>query len=341
MGAYRGYGQAESNYVREVLVDRLARRLGQDPADFRRRHLLRPDELPFKNVSGATYDSGDYARALELALSRVGYETFRTRQKAWRRAGAPRRRRHVVLRGVHRLSVLRVSRPHGRALRRLRERDRAHGPGRARRHLHRRVDVRAGHGDDLRPAGRLAARARSRRRRDSPRRLAGHAVQRGRLREPHDDRRRRRHREGGRPDPRQDAAHRGPHPRRRCRGARGDRRRDPPPRRSRPCRSRSSACPRRPSWAIRCRRARIPAWRRRRTSIRRRRRSGTARWSRRSEVERAQRRVRAAALHPRPRLRHPGQPDDRRGPGAGRGGPGHRRRAVRGARLRPRRPGSS
>ena len=30
MGAYRGYGQAESNYVREVLVDRLARRLGRD-----------------------------------------------------------------------------------------------------------------------------------------------------------------------------------------------------------------------------------------------------------------------------------------------------------------------
>jgi aerobic carbon-monoxide dehydrogenase large subunit len=90
MGAYRGYGQAESNYVREVLVDRLARRLGQDPADFRRRNLLRPDELPFKNVSGATYDSGDYARGLELALSRVSYETFRARQKEWRQQG-----RHV------------------------------------------------------------------------------------------------------------------------------------------------------------------------------------------------------------------------------------------------------
>jgi aerobic carbon-monoxide dehydrogenase large subunit len=84
MGAYRGYGQAESNYVREVLVDRLARRIGQDPADLRRRNLLQPDELPFKNVSGATYDSGDYARGLELALSRVGYETIRARQKAWR-----------------------------------------------------------------------------------------------------------------------------------------------------------------------------------------------------------------------------------------------------------------
>ena len=70
-----------------MLVDRLARRLGQDPADFRRKNLLRPDELPFRNVSGAIYDSGDYARGLELALSRVGYATFRGRQQEWRQQG--------------------------------------------------------------------------------------------------------------------------------------------------------------------------------------------------------------------------------------------------------------
>ena len=90
MGAYRGYGQAESNYVREVLMDRLARRLGHDPAGLRRRNLLRPDELPFKNAAGATYDSGDYARALDLALSRAGYESIRARQPGWRAEG-----RHV------------------------------------------------------------------------------------------------------------------------------------------------------------------------------------------------------------------------------------------------------
>src|SRR5262249_42314204 len=77
MGAYRGYGQAESNYIREVTMDRLARRLGQDPAAFRRRNLLRPEELPWRNIAGATYDSGDYARSLDLALSRIGYEDGR------------------------------------------------------------------------------------------------------------------------------------------------------------------------------------------------------------------------------------------------------------------------
>jgi carbon-monoxide dehydrogenase large subunit len=90
MGAYRGYGQAESNYVREVLLDRLARALGQDPIELRRRNLLTPDDLPHRNVSGVVYDSGDYARALDLALSRVGHADVRARQAERRRAG-----RHV------------------------------------------------------------------------------------------------------------------------------------------------------------------------------------------------------------------------------------------------------
>lgn len=87
MGAYRGYGQPESNFVREVLIDRLARQLGLDPATVRRRNLLRTEELPFQNVSGATYDSGDYVRCLDLALSRIGYETIRARQAEWQRQG--------------------------------------------------------------------------------------------------------------------------------------------------------------------------------------------------------------------------------------------------------------
>jgi carbon-monoxide dehydrogenase large subunit len=85
VGPYRGYGQPESNFVREVLLDRLARKLGQDPADLRRKNLLRPDELPFQNLTGATYDSGDYVRCLDLALSRVGYDEVRAGQAAWRR----------------------------------------------------------------------------------------------------------------------------------------------------------------------------------------------------------------------------------------------------------------
>jgi carbon-monoxide dehydrogenase large subunit len=90
VGPYRGYGQPESNFVREVLVDRLARQLGQDPVSLRRHNLLRPDELPRANLSGAVYDSGDYARCLDLACARIGYEEIRARQGPWRRA-----QRHV------------------------------------------------------------------------------------------------------------------------------------------------------------------------------------------------------------------------------------------------------
>jgi carbon-monoxide dehydrogenase large subunit len=73
IGAYRGYGQPESNFVREVLVDRLARRLGRDPLELRLQNMLRPDELPWTNPGGAVYDSGDYAECLRLAAEAVGY----------------------------------------------------------------------------------------------------------------------------------------------------------------------------------------------------------------------------------------------------------------------------
>lgn len=90
VGPYRGYGQPEANFVREVLVDRVARRLGLDPVELRRRNLLAPGELPFQNLAGANYDSGDYRRALDLAVARIGYDEARARQAAWRRQG-----RHV------------------------------------------------------------------------------------------------------------------------------------------------------------------------------------------------------------------------------------------------------
>ncbi len=77
IGAYRGYGQPESNFVREVLIDRLARRLGRDPLDLRLQNMLRPDELPFTNPAGAVYDSGDYAQNLRMAADAVGYEELR------------------------------------------------------------------------------------------------------------------------------------------------------------------------------------------------------------------------------------------------------------------------
>ncbi|MFI5035346.1 MAG: xanthine dehydrogenase family protein molybdopterin-binding subunit [Acidimicrobiales bacterium] len=87
VGAYRGYGQPESNFVRETLIDRLAGRLGLDPVELRRRNLLAPEDLPWKSPGGAMYDSGDYAKCMDMALDKIGYADFRRRQPALRASG--------------------------------------------------------------------------------------------------------------------------------------------------------------------------------------------------------------------------------------------------------------
>src|SRR5207244_8621628 len=58
-GAYRGFGQTQAAFVMERMIDRLARELGLDPAEVRRRNLLRADELPRRSPSGVGYDRGD------------------------------------------------------------------------------------------------------------------------------------------------------------------------------------------------------------------------------------------------------------------------------------------
>ena len=83
VGAYRGYGQPEVNFAREVLIDRLARRLKIDPLELRRTNMLRPADLPWTTPSGAVYDSGDYLETLRMAAEAVDYEAHRaTRRQA-------------------------------------------------------------------------------------------------------------------------------------------------------------------------------------------------------------------------------------------------------------------
>jgi carbon-monoxide dehydrogenase large subunit len=64
-GPYRGAGRPEAAWFVECTVDVAARELGMDPLELRRRNLIR--ELPYQTALGWTYDSGDYARCLELA----------------------------------------------------------------------------------------------------------------------------------------------------------------------------------------------------------------------------------------------------------------------------------
>lgn len=76
-GAYRGVGMALGTFVRERLVDMIARRAGLDPVDVRRRNFVEASELPFATASGLVIDSGDPTASLERALEAGAYARLR------------------------------------------------------------------------------------------------------------------------------------------------------------------------------------------------------------------------------------------------------------------------
>nr|MDT0663849.1 molybdopterin cofactor-binding domain-containing protein [Micromonospora sp. DSM 115978] len=84
--AYRGPWMFES-LAREVLLDIAAREIGMDPAELRRRNLLRRDELPYMNPSGMTYNAISPTETFEQALEMLDYDAFRKEQAEARAAG--------------------------------------------------------------------------------------------------------------------------------------------------------------------------------------------------------------------------------------------------------------
>jgi aerobic carbon-monoxide dehydrogenase large subunit len=86
MSAYRGAGRPEAIALIERAMDMLAAELRMDPAELRRLNLIR-GEFPYTTTAGSTYDSGDYARALDLALEAAHYDELRREQSARRERG--------------------------------------------------------------------------------------------------------------------------------------------------------------------------------------------------------------------------------------------------------------
>jgi carbon-monoxide dehydrogenase large subunit len=85
--AYRGAGRPEATFMLERMIDRLARELKLDPVEVRRRNLLPPFENGRTVVTGLTYDSGNYQRALDKALAQAGYDDLRAEQARLRKEG--------------------------------------------------------------------------------------------------------------------------------------------------------------------------------------------------------------------------------------------------------------
>lgn len=92
--AYRGAGRPEAAFVLDRLLDRAARRLGLDPAELRRRNLVRPAEMPYRtglvyrDGVPIVYDPADYGGAFDRLLERLDHATWRAEQR--RRAGSAR-----------------------------------------------------------------------------------------------------------------------------------------------------------------------------------------------------------------------------------------------------------
>lgn len=93
---YRGAGRPEAVFVMDRMVDRLARTVGMDPAEVRRRNFIRADEMPYdvgllyRDGNPLVYDGGDFRATLEAALEVAGYESVRREQAGLRGRGAYR-----------------------------------------------------------------------------------------------------------------------------------------------------------------------------------------------------------------------------------------------------------
>ncbi len=85
--AYRGAGRPEATAMLERIVDMAAVELGIDPVEIRLKNFLPPQAFPLTTVTGANYDVGEYAKALETATSIAGYEELRADQRARRERG--------------------------------------------------------------------------------------------------------------------------------------------------------------------------------------------------------------------------------------------------------------
>ncbi|TMC52866.1 MAG: xanthine dehydrogenase family protein molybdopterin-binding subunit [Chloroflexi bacterium] len=84
---YRGAGRPEATHLVERMVDLVARELKMDPVEIRKKNFIQPQEFPFTQNFGLVVDSGEYARALDVALKLAGYDDLRKKQADLRKQG--------------------------------------------------------------------------------------------------------------------------------------------------------------------------------------------------------------------------------------------------------------
>ncbi|MFO1037655.1 MAG: xanthine dehydrogenase family protein molybdopterin-binding subunit [Geminicoccaceae bacterium] len=85
--AYRGAGRPEASFLLETLVDKAAKEMGKDPAEFRRQNFIPKDAFPYQTPVALMYDTGDYEATLNEALKIADYAGFPARRAESERKG--------------------------------------------------------------------------------------------------------------------------------------------------------------------------------------------------------------------------------------------------------------
>jgi carbon-monoxide dehydrogenase large subunit len=78
---YRGVARTGVCFALEVTLDALARKLGREANEIRFKSLVRPEQMPFDNITKRHFDSGDYPEALRRAVETIGFAKVRSRQQ--------------------------------------------------------------------------------------------------------------------------------------------------------------------------------------------------------------------------------------------------------------------
>ena len=79
---YRGVARTGVCLAVEVIIDAIARAAGIEPLEARLRNLVRPEQMPFRNVVDKQFDGGDYPESLRRAAAAIGLPAIRARQSA-------------------------------------------------------------------------------------------------------------------------------------------------------------------------------------------------------------------------------------------------------------------
>jgi carbon-monoxide dehydrogenase large subunit len=78
---YRGVARPNVCYAMELMIDAIARKIGKEPYEVRLANLVRPEQMPYDNVTDKHFDSGDYPQLLRMALEAIDLPAVRARQK--------------------------------------------------------------------------------------------------------------------------------------------------------------------------------------------------------------------------------------------------------------------